>query len=52
MTVTDISREPQKSEVIRLAAYRIWYEADINYYSGYRNGHRILWSNDALLFVS
>lgn len=31
---------------------RISYEADINYYSGRRNGHRILFSNDGLLFVT
>ena len=31
---------------------RIWYEADINYYSGRRNGHGLLWSNDGLLFVT
>ena len=31
---------------------RIWYEADINYYEGRRNGHRVLWSNDGLLFVT
>lgn len=31
---------------------RIWYEADINYYSGKRNAHRILWSNDGLMFVT
>lgn len=31
---------------------RIWYEADINYYSGQRNRHRLLWSNDGLLFVT
>lgn len=31
---------------------RIWYEADINYYSGKRNAHRLLWSNDGLLFVT
>jgi len=31
---------------------RIWYEADINYYSGRRNAHRVLWSNDGLLFVT
>ena len=36
---------PQKSG-------RIWYEADINYYSGPRNGHHLLWSNDGLLFVT
>lgn len=31
---------------------RIWYEADINYYEGKRNSHRILWSNDGLMFVT
>lgn len=31
---------------------RIWYEADINYKGGYRNGERILFSNDGLLFVT
>lgn len=31
---------------------RIWYEADINYYSGKRNSRRLLWSNDGLLFVT
>ena len=31
---------------------RIWYEADINYTGGYRNGHRLLYSNDGLLFVT
>lgn len=31
---------------------RIWYEADINYYEGKRNRHRILWSNDGLIFVT
>ena len=31
---------------------RIWYEADINYESGYRNRQRILYSNDGLVFVS
>ncbi len=30
----------------------IWYEADINYDGGYRNGQRILYSNDGLIFVS
>ena len=34
------------------AAGRVWYEADINYYSGKRNGHRIVWSNDGLIFVT
>lgn len=31
---------------------RIWYEADINYTPGKRNKHRILWSNDGLIFVT
>lgn len=31
---------------------RVWYEADINYYEGKRNKHRILWSNDGLIFVT
>ena len=31
---------------------RIWYEADINYYEGRRNAHRILFSNDGLIFVT
>jgi len=31
---------------------RIWYEADINYTGGYRNHHRLLYSNDGLLFVT
>ncbi|MEZ3497761.1 MAG: minor capsid protein [Lachnospiraceae bacterium] len=31
---------------------RIWYEADINYYEGKRNKHRVLWSNDGLIFVT
>lgn len=31
---------------------RIWYEANLNYYEGHRNGHRVLWSNDGLIFVT
>lgn len=31
---------------------RIWYEADINYAGGYRNQHRLLYSNDGLMFVT
>ena len=30
----------------------VWYEADINYTPGRRNSHRILWSNDGLIFVT
>lgn len=31
---------------------RVWYEADINYTSGYRGTERILYSNDGLVFVT
>ena len=31
---------------------RVWYEADINYASGYRSAERILYSNDGLVFVT
>lgn len=31
---------------------RVWHEADINYKQGKRNGHRIVWSNDGLIFVT
>lgn len=31
---------------------RVWYEADINYTQGRRNRHRVLWSNDGLIFVT
>lgn len=31
---------------------RIWYEADINYNCGRRNGERIVFSNDGLIFVT
>ncbi len=31
---------------------RIWYEADINYIQGFRGSHRILYSNDDLIFVT
>lgn len=34
------------------ASGRIWYEADIDYHGGSRNGHRVLWSNDGLMFVT
>lgn len=35
-----------------VSANRTWYEADINYTGGYRNTHRILYSNDGLIFVT
>ena len=31
---------------------RLWYEADVNYKSGYRDSQRIRWSNDGLIFVT
>lgn len=31
---------------------RIWYEADFDYVRGYRNGCRLLYSNDGLIFVT
>ena len=31
---------------------REWQEADINYIRGKRNGQRIVWSNDGLIFVT
>ena len=31
---------------------RIWYEADINYETGYRGDGRVLFSNDGLIFVT
>ena len=31
---------------------RVWYEADINYTSGWRGSERILYSNDGLVFVT
>lgn len=31
---------------------RIWYEADINYRSGYRTPERVLYSSDGLIFVT
>jgi hypothetical protein len=40
------------SNKLPAAQGRIWYEADLNYEKGYRNGHRVLYSNDGLVFVS
>lgn len=31
---------------------RVWYEADFDYYTGYRNSCRFLYSNDGLMFVT
>lgn len=34
------------------SSQRIWYEADINYDRGFRNTHRLLYSNDGLIFAT
>ena len=34
------------------AKNRVWYEADINYVSGYRGTDRVVFSNDGLIFVT
>lgn len=31
---------------------RVWYTADLNYSCGYRNAHRLLYSNDGLIYIS
>lgn len=31
---------------------RIWYEADLNYRCGKRNGNRLVFSNDTLIYVT
>lgn len=41
-----------KNKKLPDATGRVWYEADINYTGGYRNGHRILYSNDGLIFAT
>lgn len=50
MTTMGIYRNENKHLPDKLG--RIWYEADINYYEGKRNKHRLLWSNDGLIFVT
>ena len=39
-------------EVLPNATGRKWYEADLDYDSGFRNEKRLLYSNDGLIFVS
>ena len=41
-----------KNSYKKLPSGRTWYEADINYTGGYRNGSRILYSDDGLAFAS
>ncbi|MBO5066567.1 MAG: phage head morphogenesis protein [Clostridia bacterium] len=31
---------------------RVWYEADVNYLGGRRNSHRLIYSNDGLIFIT
>ncbi|MBL0059307.1 MAG: hypothetical protein IPP35_09405 [Elusimicrobia bacterium] len=31
---------------------RIWFEADLNYSGGFRNGQRLLYSNDGLFYIT
>ena len=31
---------------------RVWFEADFDYYGGYRNDSRLLYSSDGLIFVT
>jgi len=41
-----------KNEHLPVENGRFWYEADINYTSGYRNSERVVFSNDGLIFVT
>lgn len=41
-----------ENEKLPVAKGRIWYEADINYTGGFRNGQRLLYSNDGLIFAT
>lgn len=41
-----------RNEHLPQAIGRTWFEADINYDSGIRNSHRLLFSNDGLLFAT
>ena len=41
-----------KNGHLPMAPNRVWYEADINYISGFRGHDRILFSNDGLIFVT
>ena len=39
-------------EILPQIVGREWYEADLDYDSGFRNNKRLLYSNDGLIFVS
>lgn len=43
---------PNTEGKLPTAPGRVWYEADIDYHGGRRGGHRVLWSNDGLMFVT
>ena len=50
--ITDGDIYNNREERLPQANGRIWYEADINYTSGYRGTDRLFYSNDGLIFVS
>ncbi|WP_158217544.1 RHS repeat-associated core domain-containing protein [Lottiidibacillus patelloidae] len=39
-----------KENLLPSSSGRVWYEADINYTSGFRGGERLLYSNDGLIY--
>lgn len=41
-----------KGNLLPTAPGRVWYEADINYASGFRGTNRIVYSNDGLIYKS
>ncbi len=45
-------KHKNKNGHLSMKPERVWYEADINYKSGYRNKQRIVYSNDGLIFVT
>ena len=45
-------RYNNRDEHLPVKKGRVWNEVDINYYSGYRNSQRIVYSNDGLMFVT
>lgn len=41
-----------KDNVLPRKEGRVWKEVDINYFGGYRNKQRLVYSNDGLIFVT
>lgn len=39
-------------EILPIKEGRVWYECDIDYFSGHRGGKRLYYSNDGLMFYS